>query len=259
MFKDKAYVCNLCRKVIVYSLGEAGKTMPCPFCGTTLTLPTGPFQQEPPIPSSKARFIWIALAAVLLAAAGGGVYVITHSQTPVDGDDRPPTLLTAEMPGTLTGLVRLIAPLIEPRTDVCVTVLDVRFGRPSIYDAALKRMVQPQTPVCCVKLTLTNNGKTSVSLKPWRMPDAFNDPKHASLRRESDNRPYSLVSFGLDSYPAGIQNVAALAPGATTTEVLFFFSKARPEHDLELILPCENLDGKGSLRIPIPAGTIAGE
>ena len=256
MFKDKAYVCNLCRKVITYSLDEAGKTMSCPFCKTAVTLPVGTIRQVPPPESSKALFIWIALAVLLLTAGAVGVYVITRPALPPPPVPVPTTLVAAT-PGTLTDRVSgLIPPWIKPRTDVNVTVSEVRFARPNLYDTALKRTVQPQTPVCCVKLKLTNNGGTSVSLKPWRMPDAFNDPKHASLRQKSDGRPYSLVSFGLDSYPADIQAVTELAPGETTTEVLFFFSKACPEQELELTLPCENLGGRGSLRIPISVGMI---
>ena len=254
MFKDKAYVCNLCRKVITYAPVEAGKTMPCPFCKTIVTLPAAPIKPGLHVKPKSSTFGWIIFAILFLIAVAGGVYAFIWFRQNSDNEQSNQT-----SPFVNLGQPRIYE-ISEPAkvrgVDMSVTVSGMSFGCPKVYQADLKRVAATETPVCCVKLILANTGKHSVNVKPWRMSDAFDDTKRASLKR-SDGIQYSLVSFGFESDPVGVKKTAELAPGATQTEVLFFFSNARPTQGLELTLPCENLGGKGDLRFRIPAEEIA--
>ncbi|HNX35213.1 MAG TPA: hypothetical protein PKM57_11335 [Kiritimatiellia bacterium] len=136
-----------------------------------------------------------------------------------------------------------------------VAVTDVRYGCPEVYQAALKRTVTTETPVCSVRLAITNTGKEKVGYRPWRVAEALSDQKKAELTK-ADGTPFSLVSFGLDSYPVGAQMATALAPGETFTDLILFLCDAKPTGDLELVLPCENMDGKGELRFTIPQSMV---
>jgi DNA-directed RNA polymerase subunit RPC12/RpoP len=67
--KNKAYVCNLCRKPISYSTDEAGTTLPCPHCRTTVTLP-GSAPHEKPARKRPAG-LFAGLLFMLLLGSGG--------------------------------------------------------------------------------------------------------------------------------------------------------------------------------------------
>lgn len=287
MFKDKAYVCNLCRKVITYSLGEAGQTMPCPFCKTTITLPVAPLKQTPPAKKPTARFGCLAAAILLFviaAAAAGAYFFAFHPRS--DAETSSGQQLSVSIQSTLADLMQArVITIPEPAkvrgVDVSVAVTEVSFGCPPIYQAAIKRIVPTETPVCCVKLVLTNTGKQTLNFKSWRQPNAYGDPKKASLKRSdgiqynlmsvissllediggqkrNDGIQYSLVSFGIESDPVGTQRATELAPGASLTDVMLFLCEAHPTHDLELTLPCENLGGKGDILFKIPVNAITG-
>lgn len=257
MFKDKAYVCNLCRKVITYSPEEAGQTMPCPFCKSTVTLPASPGGHRVgclgrPRHRGAAGLIVVMLAAgaaavawqmrtrtsSLQAAGSGGVGSsalhawVTHRRV-------------ADAPHALNA--RGVA--------VSVAVTDVRFGCPDIYQAALQRVAPTETPVCCVRVELTNTGKTPIHIQPWRLFNSLTDAKRACLKR-ADGHSYSLVSFGVENDPVGTVNKSELLPDATACDLILFLCDERPGDDLELTLPCENVGGKGELCFRIPKSMI---
>ena len=263
MFKDKAYVCNLCRKVITYSLEEAGQTMPCPFCKEPVTLPAGPLKQEPLAPSRKPLLRWLALALLLLAATAGGVWFLTRPGLQPSQPDsaeegqkssigtfiktfirKPPPVVTAPAPAKMPG------------TDVTVAVTEFNFGCPEIYQTVFKRVVKTETSVCCVWLRLTNTGQHPVTFQPWWLPYALGDAKKNATLTTSNASPHDIVSFGSESPPVGAQAATNLVPGATLTDVILFLCDTRPERDLYLTLPSENLGGKGNIHFLIPASMI---
>jgi hypothetical protein len=260
MFKDRAYVCNLCRKVITYSPDEGGRTLPCPFCKTAVTLPAAPVRPgAAPARRKVALLGWAALALLLLlAGAAAGVRALA-SRPRAGGGARPDRPL---VPQALAELVQAAprataapGPARVRGVEATVAVAGVSYGCPEVYQAALGRAARTETPVCSVELLLTNTGKRPLGFRPWRLFEAINDPKKACLTR-GGGTPYSLVSFGAGSAPVGAQEASELAPGAALTDVVFFFCDARPACDLELTLPCENLGGRGDLRFLIPAEMI---
>jgi len=258
MFKDKAYVCNLCRKVITYSPDEGGKTMPCPFCKSSVTLPSSPAGIRTK-KTSRTRFRAVAGLLVLLLAAGtAAVIYLDRSRAPSPqaaalGMIGPDSLLhewvtqcrVGEAPQTLKAR----------GVDVAVAVTDVRYGCPEIYQTALQRVVPTETPVCCIRVALTNTGKTPIRIRPWRLYNSINDEKLACLKR-ADGHPYSLVSFGIESDPVGAIHTSELLPDDTRSDLILFLCGERPRDDVELRLPCENIGGKGDLCFRIPNGMI---
>ena len=252
MVKDKAYVCNLCRKVITYSPEQSGTASTCPFCKASISFPSEHrLRPAAAARGSGHRFLWPGLA--LATAVLGAVLFLLSGPRGGDGKaDQPPTARRALMQERIT-----VAPMpVRVRGQhATVAVTDVRYGCPEVYQAALKRTVTTETPVCSVRLAITNTGKEKVGYRPWRVAEALSDQKKAELTK-ADGTPFSLVSFGLDSYPVGAQMATALAPGETFTDLILFLCDAKPTGDLELVLPCENMDGKGELRFTIPQSMV---
>lgn len=252
MVKDKAYVCNLCRKVITYSPEQSGTAGTCPFCKASISFPSEHrLRPAAAARGSGHRFLWPGLA-LASAALGAGLFLLARSHSGDGKADPAHPLRQALMQERIT-----VAPMpVRVRgAHATVAVTDVRYGCPEVYQAALKRTVTTETPVCSVRLAITNTGKEKVGYRPWRITEALSDKNKAELRK-ADGTPFSLVSFGLDSYPVGAQMATALAPGETFTDLILFLCDAKPTGDLELILPCENMDGKGELRFTIPQDMV---
>lgn len=257
MFKDKAYVCNLCRKVITYSPEEAGQTMPCPFCKSSVTLPASSDGHHVGRPNRPRHRGAAGLFVVLLAA--GATVVAWQMRT------RTSSLQAAGSGGfgssVLNAWVTQRRTADAPKTihargvDVAVTVTDIRFGCPDIYQAALQRIAPTETPVCCVRVELTNTGKTPIRLHPWHLAESLTDTRRACLKR-ADGHSYSLVSFGVENDPVGTVRTSELLPDATACDLILFLCDERPGDDLELTLPCENVGGKGELCFRIPKSMI---
>lgn len=252
MFKDKAYVCNLCRKVITYSPDEAGQTMPCPFCMSPVTLPASPVGRRVGTPDRPRHRSVAGLIVVVLAAGSAAVVWQICARTP-----NPQTA------GGGVGSSALHAWVTQRRTadaptslnargvDIAVAVTDVRYGCPEIYQAALRRVAPTETPVCCVRVELTNTGEKPIRMRPWRLSDSLNDAKRVCLKRP-DGTSYNLVSFGVENDPVGAAHTSELLPDTTSCDVILFLCDERPCDDLELTLPCENIGGKGDLCFRIP-------
>jgi len=254
MVKAKAYVCNRCRKFITYSPDEAGQTMSCPFCKSPISLPAAPFASSP----SKRRehrpwspAIWVVAVSASLVA-GSALLLPWH------GRKGASQVVPLPLPAfTQERITVAPAPARVRGQHVTVAVTDVWYGCPEIYQAALNKTVSTETPVCCVRISVTNSGKEGVAYRSWRVFEASADKKLAELRSASGT-PYSLVSFGAESYPVGAQRKRELelAPGNTLTDLVLFLCDAKPTGDLSLTLPCANMDAQGELRFTIPSGLI---
>lgn len=257
MFKDKAYVCNLCRKVITYSPDEAGVTMPCPFCKSSVTLPASPGGHRVGCPDRPRHRGMAGLLVVLLAAGATAVAWQMYTQTSGPQAAGSGGVGSGALNAWVTHHRTTDAPkAINARgVDVTVAVTDIRFGCPDIYQAVLQRVAPTETPVCCVRVELTNTGKTPVHIQPWRLFDSLTDAKRACLKR-SGGTSYSLVSFGVENDPVGTVQKSELLPDATCCDLILFLCDDRPRDDLELTLPCENIGGKGELCFRIPNSMI---
>ena len=251
--KDKAYVCNQCRKVITYSRTDAGKTIPCPFCKAPARLPVAAdfiVSDRRDRPAKRSLFI---AAAVLAVAALAGVFLVVR--TPVKASPAVQAiapvfrLLQKSQPVAVPGTARARG------QQATLGVTDVVYGCPEIREATLNRTSLVQTPVCFVKVTVTNTGKKSIPFRTWRSHDLIGDAQKASLTDPSGNS-FSLVAYGTDSYPVGACQQDELAPGASLTDLVLFLCEAKPGSDLELTLPCENIGGKGNIRFAISRDLI---
>ena len=252
MLKSKAYVCNRCRKVITYSVKQAGTTGPCPFCGTTVHLPVDK-DFHPAPPSINYTWRWLLLLLLLLLV-GAGCYLFLKSGA------------KAINPQTVTS-VSVIQQFMHDRITVApapakargaratIAVKEMRYGCPDVYHVALNKTLPTETPVCCVELEITNTGKKQVEFHSWRIFESYADQKRATLT-DINGSPFGLVSFGIEAYPCGAWRQTGIAPGETITDMVLFISDEKPASDLNLILPCENLGGKGDLRFTIPCGMI---
>lgn len=241
MFKDKAYVCNLCRKVITYSPAEAGKTFPCPFCKTTVTLPRKWARQPVSAPAGPKKRSGLVCFALALLAAGG-----------VAG-------LSVKLASNAEWLSERVTVAPEPAlvqdAQISVAVTDVWFGQVEMHNAALNTKELSQSPLCCVKLQIANAGSETVSFLSWREPGPSADLPRVTLS-EPGGAPLSLASYGANCLPVGTRRQAELAPGATLSDTVLFLCAKKPAGDLSLTLPCENIGGRGQLCFRIPAGMI---
>ncbi len=250
MFKDKAYVCNHCRKVITFSSEEAGTSRPCPFCRTPLTLPSVQGRRPVAGAKKKSRLARGFVASVALACAAGASLLLLR------GNAVEKTLQS--IPFVNLGARRItVAP--EPArargVRATVSVTEVRYACADIYHPSLRQTSRTETPVCCIKLAICNTGKRPVAFRSWRTAHTAGEATAVRLT-DGAGRDYSRVSFGAETYPLGMRQEAELASGDTLSEQLLFISGTKPNGDLELVLPCEHLGGKGDLRFRIPAAMI---
>ena len=250
MFKDKAYVCNYCRKVITFSPEEAGTSRPCPFCRSPVTLPSVHGYRSVSGAKRTNRLARCLVVCVALACATGGSLLLLR------GDAVEETLRS--IPFLNLGARRItVAP--EPArargVRATVSVTEVRYACADIYHPSLRQTSRTETPVCCIKLAISNTGKQPVSFRSWRTAHTAGETTAVRLT-DSGGRDYSRVSFGAETYPVGTKHEAELASDTTFAEQLLFICGAKPNGDLELVLPCENLGGKGDLRFSIPAAMI---
>ena len=251
--KDKAYVCNLCRKVIIYSRAQAGNTIPCPFCQTPAKLPAmTDFVISERRNTPVLKYLYLAAAALAIALSAGAFFVFrTHAKaSPV-----------AQVFSPVFRLLQKSQPVVVPGTarargqQATIGVIDAVYGCPEIHDTALNQTSLAKTPVCGVKVTVTNTGKKSIPFRTWRSHDSTGDAPKARLS-DLHGSSFSQVAYGTDSYPVGACQQAELAPGASLTDLVHFLCAAKPDSDLELTLPCENIGGKGNLRFAIPRDLI---
>jgi hypothetical protein len=242
MFKDKAYVCNLCRKVITYSPQEAGQTFPCPFCKSPVTLPKKGSLRVGSERCRKNTWRFCFLSVIALIACGTGLTVYLVANDAIPGLTREHVII-APAPARVRG-----AP-------VSVTVTDVWYGCPDIHNATLNKEERAQTPVCCVTLAISNTGKEGAGYRSWREPVRLAG-QAAAVLIEAGGATNSLVSFGSGCSPAGMRQQAEIAPDTTVNDTLFFLCAKKPGADLELTLPGENAGGKGHIRFQIPRAMV---
>jgi len=251
MYKDKAYVCNRCRKVITYSLKQAGTMIPCPFCGVPANLPAN--NDFHPAQEARKKSRLLPCLFLIVAITGVGAFILVKP-----GHAAARTLQIA-MPGLLANLYDHTTVAPEPArvrgVRATVAVTEVSYGCPVIFEAPIKKHSKTETPVCCVKLVISNTGQEIVAFRTWRIIEAFADAEKAILTDKA-GRSYGLLSFGVGTYPEGSRQQADLNPGESITEQILFSCKQKPADDLEISLPCENLGGKGHLRFRIPRETI---
>lgn len=251
MFRDKAYVCNLCRKVITYSIEEAGTSRSCPFCRSPLTLPADT-KYHPEPKAKKSRLVPCLLLCAALASAAGIAAIAWLALTP--GATVPPPF--SALPSVFH-TASTVAP--EPAhvrgVRATVAVTEVRYGCADIYHPALRQASRTETPVCCIKLAICNAGKVPVPFRSWREPSSPEESDRACLT-DREGRRFSRVSYGAGAYPVCATQATELACASTLTEQVFFFCGKKPDCDLELVLPGENLGGRGDIRFHIPAAMI---
>ncbi|HRR35307.1 MAG TPA: hypothetical protein P5026_14500 [Kiritimatiellia bacterium] len=257
MFKDKAYVCNLCRKVITYSPEEAGKTRPCPFCKSSVTLPALCDGNRVGRTGGSRHRGWIGLIVILLIAGGVAVawQVSIRASVPQAAESGVMGMRAIHAWGTQRRTADAPKALQAHGVDISVAVTDIRLGCPEIYQAALQRAASTETPVCCVRVELKNTGKKPVRIQPWRLFNSLIDTKRACLKR-ADGQSYSLVSYGLENDPVGTVQKSELLPDETCCDLILFLCDDLSQDDLELTLPCENIGGKGELIFRIPKSMI---
>ncbi len=255
MVNDKAYVCNACRKTITYSRDNAGKTIPCPFCGAVVKLKAAPgwtVTAKHGHGRSGSRSLFFVVLLVTLAVIGGVLFfrkpVLTVPPA-VQQDANAWNLLPAPKPSVAP------APVWARGVRATLAVPEVVYGCPDIYQESLNRSSVAETPVCCVKVTITNTGKSVLPFRTWRIFDSLADQKRARLR-DADGNDYSLIAYGVDSYPAGFRQQADLAPQEWLTDCVLFLCATKPDSDLELVLPCENIGGEGDVCFTIPRRLI---
>ncbi len=253
MVKNKAYLCNVCRKAISYSRADAGKTIPCTFCGAPAKLPVDPLWTVNAT-CGKPRSWCCYFVVVVLALAMLGVVLffrkqVVNVQTSAQQFTKAMSLLSDPQPTVAPSPVRVRG------SRATVAVSEVVYGCPDIYEETLNRTSATETPVCCVKVTVTNTGKSVLPFRTWRIFEALADQKRARLRDMAGN-DYSLVTYGVSSYPVGTRKQSDLAPQESLTDMVLFLCDAKPERDLKLVLPCENIGGKGELRFTIPRHLI---
>ncbi len=250
MFKSKAYVCNQCRKVTAYSLKEAGKTIPCRFCGESLTLPVDKdFHPEP-----TGRKMNTRLFCLLFLASLAGI-LFWRFWIPLTKVEKP--LLHVPLSPSLFQNRSVEAPASAKVRGVkaTVAVTDVYYGCPDIYYSSLGKTIRTETPVCCVRVEIANTGDKTAEFHSWRIFEAFSDQEKATLT-DANGTAYSLVSYGVDGTPVGMRQQADIESGARLTDLILFLCEAKPTEELELTLPSANLAGKGKLRFTIPGGMI---
>jgi hypothetical protein len=242
MFKDKAYVCNLCRKVITYSPEQAGSTFPCPFCKMPVTLPTTWAKHPTAVaPSARKARSWLlpTLAAFTLTLAAAGLAVVGWARSSWSADPDTVAPHAAQVPGTR----------------LTVSVTDAWFGPVEIRNEALQTAEQTQQPLCCVRLHIVNGGESRVSFRSWREPAPTADTERICLK-DGCGAALCLASYGGSTHPADSRQQAELAPGETLGDTVMFYCQQKPEGDLELTLPAENLGERGQLRFRIPAAMV---
>ncbi len=250
MYKSKAYVCNQCRKVTAYSKKEAGTTIPCRFCGESLTLPCDKdFHPETAGRKKNTRVFCLLFLASLVGI------VFWRFPIPLTKVENP--LLHVPLSPAFFQDRSAVAPAaVKVRgVQATVAVTDVYYGCPDIYYASLGKTMKTATPVCCVRVEITNTGDKTAGFHSWRIFEAFSDQEKATLT-DANGTAYSLVSFGVDGTPDGMQQKADIEAGALFTDLILFLCEAKPTEELELTLPSANLAGKGKLRFTIPGGMI---
>ena len=251
MTKDKAYVCNHCRKVITFALSDAGRMIACPFCKTPARLPVA-FGASA-VRKPKLRAGLICLASGLLAIIGiGAVLLCRKAAGAGNGAQQPQPVwnLLSEPRPTLAP-----TPVHAKGQRATLAVTEVVYGCPDIYQEALGRTSATETAVCCVKIVVTNTGKKAIPFRSWRIFTALADAQQAVLTNP-DGEIYNLTAYGVDCYPVGCRRQSELAPQESLTDQVLFLCGTKPDCDLQLRLPCENIGGKGNLFFTIPRNLI---
>ena len=250
MYRSKAYVCNQCRNVTAYSVKEAGTTIPCRFCGASLTLPCD--KDFHPDPADRKKNTWLFCLLFLVSLVGIVFWRFSIPQTRAEK-----TLLHLPLSPAFFQDRRAVAPasVKVPGVQATVAVTDVYYGCPDIYYSSLGKTTRTETPVCCVRVEITNTGDKTAGFHSWRIFEAFSDQEKATLT-DANGTSYNLVSFGVDSTPVGMQQKADIEAGALFTDLILFLCEAKPTEELELTLPSANLAGKGKLRFTIPSRMI---
>ena len=250
MFTSKAQGCTRCRKGSSLSLILAKTNAACPFCGKPANASADkPFR--PVCPSGKRRRLWLSLFLMAALAGAGGYLFLKSGATGVS----PLKTLSVMRQLRFDRLTVAPAPARVRGARATIVVKGLRYGCPDIYHVALSKTLPTETPVCCVDLEITNTGEKPVEYHSWRDFEAYADQKRAALT-EGNGSPIGLVSFGIETYPAGAWRQAGIPPGATIFDTVLFICNAKPASDLQLTLPCENLGGKGDLRFTIPCALI---
>ena len=253
MVKNKAYICNVCRKAISYSRADAGKTIPCTFCGEPAKLPLDPGwtvdARRGRTRSRRFLFLVVLLALAVLGAVLFFRKQVVNVQASAQQITHALHLLSDPQPTVVPDTARVRG------QHATIAVTDVVYGCPDIYQETLNRTSATETPVCCVKVTITNTGKSVLPFRTWRIFEAFAAENRARLI-DPDGHDYSLLAYGVSSYPVGTRQQSDLAPQESVTDLVLFLCDAKPERDLELVLPCDNIGGKGDLRFTIPRHLI---
>lgn len=251
MLRNKAQVCNVCRKVIVYTATQAGTSLPCPHCGERTNLPAEKdFHPEPQKnPMGKA----LAILAALAIFGGTGAWAVLSFVK-----DRGH--IVNNLPPSFSKLVnsnKASAPnaAIAKGVRAEISVPEVTYANPQIFQAALKKADPTERPVCCIRVEIKNTGKTRIPFHSWRIFESCSSDETATLV-DSMMAKLSLVSFGCDSFPVGACQKTEIAPGEKASDIIMFFSKDKPTYDLTLSLPCSNVGGNGRVYFTIPASMI---
>ncbi len=270
-FRSKVFVCPDCKKMISYSPDQEGTEIVCPRCGgqVVLTLQTGDTDpsagdapQPPPLPAPPRARPGCGRSC-LFAGAGGCLVVILllgllifllgtlplAVPWPLRQTCRP---LVSR--GLLPGDAQTPTPL--GGTDIEITVTRIRLESPRIYQASIRQTTDTETPLYCVTVTVTNNGKTPVPYRTWRRITSENDRQRAATLRDSKGALHGSVSFGPETWPVGAAQETVIQPGAAVTDTLLFAGGEPVPGDFLLTLPGENLGQSGHLTFRIPSETV---
>jgi hypothetical protein len=105
-------------------------------------------------------------------------------------------------------------------------------------------------------MAVENTGASPIRFTTWRYQTETTDKVCASARLR-DGTHLNPFSFESDAVPVDAYRKEEIAPGASVNDVILFLCSGKPDQDIELVLPFENLGGKsGVRRFLIPATAV---
>ena len=138
-------------------------------------------------------------------------------------------------------------------------IVSVKVGKAKAKKLMDKETTDTKEDILKIEIVVTN---TSSSLKlgymTWGAGGSLLGSDHTRLKDNFGNSYSRVLSSNLDSV-VGRTYYASVYPGKTVRDILLFEKPVDDVKHLDLELPAKNFDGKGVLRIRIPAAMILKE
>lgn len=140
--------------------------------------------------------------------------------------------------------------------NISMQITRVVVGKVPLHDGIYGDGNESENDLLSIHIRLTNlsSGK-KIQYRSWQGEDIAFTRDYAVLKDNFDN-VYKRISFGFSTDIVGNVDVKSLYPRKSIDDVLVFETPVKAAQYLDLELPAKNFEGKGMLRLRIPANMI---